>query len=204
MKIFSRICLLFLVISSLSFAANAQAPISEEKRKLISELAIIMKMDKESVAHTMDTLLKEMESSYTPSFREAVDQADGLSPEEKERLKATAIERYQSFSRRFRERLPQVVDYGKFVEETIYPLLDKFYTEQELSDMISFYRTPTGQKLVDTWPQLYAESIRMAQEKLLPQIAPLVKQLIEEDRKAIEGKAGQPKPSPPPPAKSNR
>ena len=62
MKIFSRVCLLLLVALSLSFAARAQAPISEEKRKLISQMAVLMKLDKQMTSIT-DELLKEMEKT---------------------------------------------------------------------------------------------------------------------------------------------
>lgn len=201
MKIFSRVCLLLLVALSLSFGARAQTQISEEKRKLISEMVVLMKLDNQMPSIT-DEILKGLEKTYPLGFAEAVDARDDLTPKQKELLKATATERYLSFSRRFRERLPQVVDYKKYIEESIYPLYDKFFTEQELHDLVAFYRTPTGQKVVDTMPQLFAESIRVAREKLLPQITPLLQELIEEDKKNIGSSTmTKSKGSPPPPAK---
>ena len=202
MKIFSRFCLLLLVALSLSFAARAQAPISEEKRKLISQMVVLMKLDKQMTSLT-DEILKEMEKTYPEGFAEAVDAEPNLTPKQKQMLKSTAKERYLSFSRRFRERLPQVVDYNKYIEESIYPLYDKYYSEQELRDLVAFYQTPTGQKVIDTMPQLFAESLQLAREKLLPQIAPLIRELIEEDRKSIGlPQTGKPGNYSPPPAKS--
>lgn len=196
MKIFLRLFLFLIVVLSFSFAARAQTPISEEKRKLIAEMVVLMKLDKQMTSVT-DEILKEMEKTYPLGFAEAVDARNDLTARQKELLKATATERYVSFSRRFRERLPQVVDYKKYIEESVYPLYDKFYTEQELRDLITFYGTPTGQKVIDTMPRLFAESTQIAREKLFPQIAPLLQELIEDDRRNI----GNPKGDPPPPAK---
>jgi len=193
MKIFSRLCLLLAVTFFLSFAARAQAPISEEKRKLIAQLVVLMKLDDQMTSIT-DEILREMEKTYPLGFAEAVDARNDLTPRQKDLLKATAKERYLSFSRRFRERLPQVVDYNKYIEESIFPLYGKFYTEQELRDLVAFYQTPTGHKVIDTMPQLFAESLQVAREKLYPQIAPLLQELVEEDHKSI----GVPKVSPPP------
>lgn len=188
MKNFSRLCLLLIVLLFLSFAARAQAPISEEKRKLISQLVVLMKMDTQS-NKLVNEILKSMDGGYRSGFNATVDNMKELSPEQKDLLKETVGERLDAFNRKFRERLEQAVDFGKFFEEALYPLYNKFYTEQELRDLVAFYGTPTGQKVIDTMPQLYADASKMGQEKLLPIVLPLIKQISEEEKKDWENSA---------------
>lgn len=191
------------LVLSASIALNAQTALSPEKRNLISEIVVLTKMDKQMTELT-DVILKQMESSYLAGFNEVLDRRTDLSTEQKERLKSTSAEGFLSFSAKFRERLPKVVDYRKYIEEGIYPLYDKFYTEQELKDLVAFYKTPTGQKVVSTMPQLYAESNKRAQEILLPQVFPLIRQLLDEEMKKVGSPAADSNITDPPKPKPKR
>jgi uncharacterized protein len=174
---------LFLIAgaSSLAKAQNTvQNTIPEEKRKLIAEIIVVMKMDKQMVEIT-DAMLKSMEETYPIAFKRALDNNPNLTAQEREKLSAGVSEYYQSFSKRFRERLPQAVNYPQYIEETVYPLYDKFFTARELADLLTFYKTATGQKVIDTMPQLYAESMRAAQENLLPRIFKLIDEMMKEE-----------------------
>lgn len=175
-----------ILVISLAFgvAVIAQAPPSESKNKLVTELVQVMKMDRQ-FPEMMDTMLKGMESTYPIGFEAAVDSMN-LSPEQKKAAKATAGDRFIAFSQKFRKRMAEAIDYNKYIREAIYPLYDKFYSEQELRDLIAFYRTPTGQKVVDTLPALLTESNIAAKEKFLPQLLPLIEALLKEEFQQIE------------------
>ena len=197
MKKFPHILLLFAILVFAASSARSQAPISDEKQKLIAELVSLLKLDTQ-MSEITDTLLKGMESTYPISFAAAVDRNPNFTPEQKEKLKTSSAESYRAFSQKFRKRLAESVDYPKYIREAIFPLYDKFYSEQDLKDIVEFYRTPTGQKLIGTLPQLLAESQTAARDKLLPQIVPIVQQLVEEEFDSIGPK---PQTGPPPPAK---
>jgi hypothetical protein len=180
MKRFLPFFVLTLTLVASVTTSSGQTGIPESKRKLIAEMVTLFKMDK-LMAEITDGILKSMETTYPIGFNAAIDSRTDLTAKEKEQLKATSSQRYLAFSRKFRERLPQVVDFGKYIEQSTYPLYDKFYTEEELTDLLKFYRSPTGQKVITTLPQLMAESNKMAEEKLAPQLIPLLKQLVQED-----------------------
>lgn len=185
MKRLSHFFALIFVAMIFASYVNAQTAISDEKRKLIAELVVLMKMDK-SVVDITDAMLKSLETTYIISFNHTVDRRPDLTSKQKVRLKASSESRYSAFSNKFRERLPQAVDYHKYIEDTVYPLYDKFYTEQELKDLDVFYRSPTGQKVITTMPELYRDSTKMAQETLMPQILKLIDQIMKEDLENIE------------------
>jgi hypothetical protein len=189
--------------------AAAQNAISESKRKLIAEIVAIMKMDSQMTEIT-DEILKGMESSFPVGYNQAVDSNPSLSPQEKSILKAGVAESYKSFSIKLRQRMRDGVNYAKFIDEGVFPLYDKMFTEQELHDLVIFYKTPTGQKVVSTMPQLFAESQKIAQEKLVPQIMPIIRQLLDEEyrnidrrRNGTETNVGPPPPMKKPPARNN-
>ncbi|OBS12630.1 hypothetical protein ATE49_05290 [Elizabethkingia miricola] len=52
----------------------------------------------------------------------------------------------------------------KDFEELLIPIYSKYYTEKELDDIIAFYKTSTGQKVIKTMPDMTKESMQAGQE----------------------------------------
>jgi len=65
------------------------------------------------------------------------------------------------------------------------PLYEKHFTENELDDLIAFYRTPTGQKAVKELPALMQEFVPISQSWALG-LQPEMRQKLH-DRLAAEG-----------------
>lgn len=58
------------------------------------------------------------------------------------------------------------------------------FTEQELRDLAAFYRTPLGQRVVETLPEITAASQRIAMERMqevMPQLMQAVMEAMEEE-----------------------
>lgn len=172
--------LLPIVLALFTFSVNAQTQISEAKRALIGELVALTKLDKQILEIT-DKSLEAMETVYPIAMSRAIDRRSDLTAKQKEDLKATLGESYKSFSLRFRKSFAEKIDFKEYIENSVYPLYDNFYSEQELKDLVAFYKTTTGKKVVETMPQLYAESNRLAQQNLLPQVLVLTDELLKED-----------------------
>jgi hypothetical protein len=66
------------------------------------------------------------------------------------------------------------------VSESLY---DKYFSENELKDLISFYKSPTGMKAIKTLPQLAGEATAKSSELLTPRITKIVDEILEEERK---------------------
>ncbi len=194
MKRLPHVLLFLAIVFGFATAVRSQNRISDEKRKLISELVVLMKMESQGSQMT-DSIMEGMEKNYSIGFAAAVDSRPDLSESQKEKIKATSSDRYVAFSRKLRKRMSEVVDYSKYIQEAIVPLYDKLYAENELADLIAFYRTPTGQKVIDTMPQLFADAQKAAREKFLPQILPIIVQMIDEEFKNVD---------PPSPKTNNR
>jgi hypothetical protein len=175
----SRILFILSVLFISATAATAQAAISEEKHNLIAEMVSILKMDKQMSA-MVDSALKEMETTYPTTVNALIDSRNDLTSAEKAKMKASMETSNRSFGGKFRQRMAEF-DFEKYINETIYPLYDKFYSEQELRDIIIFYRSATGQKVIETLPQVFAESQIAAREKLLPQMISIIQEILQEE-----------------------
>jgi uncharacterized protein len=46
----------------------------------------------------------------------------------------------------------------------IIPVYDKYYTEEDVDQMIAFYKTPVGKKLIEVLPKISQESMAVGQE----------------------------------------
>ena len=181
MKKILQITLLFsLLFGFSSFLKAQQQTIPAEKRAVIAELVALTKIDKH-INEITDTMLNSFEQTYPLIIKQTLDKTPGLKSTEREKLENQLVERQQFFSKKFRERLPQELNYNEYIEKGLYPLYDKFFTENELRDLVTFYRTPTGQKVIDTMPKLFAESMQASQRELLPKVLKLVGEIVQEE-----------------------
>lgn len=194
MNRFIQFTLILTTIFSFAVISNAQEQdkISDEKRRLIAELIVLTKTDQQIVEIT-DTMLATLEKNYPIIVEQTLARNNDLSVSEKKDLSESMSEGFLSFSKKFRERLPKEIDYPKYVRDVVYPLYDKYFTEKELKDLIAFYRTDTGQKVITTMPQLFADSEKMSQIHLFPQVLKLVDEIFKEQ---MENPKGSPPPKP--------
>lgn len=197
MKNLIIVCLFLITFTVFSGAVQAQNVISENKKKLIDEIIVLSKSDQQFVEIT-DKMLEAMEKMSPLILTQTLENNEELSPEEKKKITDTMDVRFKTFSKKFRERFPQRIDTKKYVEDLLYPIYDKFFTEKELTDLIAFYKSETGQKFISVTPQLVEETNKITQSKLLPQVLNLVEEIIKEEFPEIDNqKNGMPPPPPP-------
>jgi len=69
---------------------------------------------------------------------------------------AEVITRIPKEDRNFYERLLQVPQ----VMDRIIPIYDKYYSEEELRDLLNFYGSPTGKKVISVTPNVMKDSLQ--------------------------------------------
>ena len=200
MKYLAHLFTAAVILLSFSVFAAGQQEIPESKRKLIEELMVITET-RTQITEITDSSLAAMETMYPMMMEEMISERTDLTDEQKAKVRELASEGYKQFSSKFRERLPKSIDYDKYIRESIHPLYDRHFTEKELADLIAFYKTPTGQKVVKEMPKLYDETITAAQTDLLPEVMKLIEQIMEETFGPVTLKGDGDAPASPPPAK---
>src|SRR5215212_3343653 len=157
--------ILVLVLSALPLFATEPNP-SPRQRELIAELMKITRANQASVA-VMDAMFAQMQKQY---LGEA---ADGDSEEK--------IEAREEFER-FRE-LALKMDFESVINDGMTRVYAKYFTESELTDLITFYKTPTGQKAIDVMANVMRESMEIGANELTPKMMKIAEQVREEQEK---------------------
>jgi hypothetical protein len=63
----------------------------------------------------------------------------------------------------------------KMINEDLVALYDKYFTQNEINDLVSFYKTPTGQKFINVSPEIQKEIMTVMYQKYMPEMQKSIK-----------------------------
>jgi hypothetical protein len=148
-------------------ATQAETTISPQKQALIAELLRVMdtrKQTQDVVNAMMDQLEKEIPEIVWNGLSESLSK---LTKEEQEEVRAKVTQSALETSQRFRDAISKKLDFAK-LDEITGAVYGKYFSETEISDLISFYKSNTGQRVLQIMPQMLAESMERSQELMMP------------------------------------
>jgi hypothetical protein len=152
-------CTLFFAV----FAAHAD---DSSKTVKVQELFRLIKLDKLS-AQMMDQVMAQINSGL-------MQQLTGI------QLSAADQKKLDDFSRQVKLIVSSAVAWEK-LEPDYTKLYADTYTEQQLDDLLAFYKSPTGQAVVEKTPILLKASSALAQQRMtavMPDLQKLMKDFI--------------------------
>ena len=152
-----------LLLSLLIFSTNLYAEQTAKQQK-IDELVNVMDMD--SMVDSMYAQVEGMMQNMSVQM--------GVKPDEK------AI--FDKYYADMTEVLKTKMSWKK-MQPMIIQVYDKHFSEQEIADMLAFYKTDTGQKILEKMPVVMQESMQMSQSLMkdaMPKIQTLAQQLSDE------------------------
>jgi hypothetical protein len=109
-----------------------------------------------------------------------------LTPEQREELRLKVVSNSLRSGRRVYELIQEKIDFNKLIEDVSLPLYDKYLTESELRDLVVFYKSPTGKKVIEVMPNLVAESMTRTAEVVLPRFTEIMRQIQQEETQRME------------------
>ena len=200
----------------LPFGASAQAQeksndtISPAKLELIKELISVTDVAntaKLTMSQSMEAMTVGLSGLFTKSLPDDLN-GQNLSPEQLAQAKKGLAAFFAREMKANSEYMVKTIDFDKLVETVYVPLYDKYYNEQELRDLIVFYKTPTGQKVVIVEPLLAGDSTARTAQFLMPTLQQRMKDVQDQMQKDIQKYIDEfkrlenltPPPPPPPPA----
>ena len=174
--------LLIFLFANLSFAqqTSTETKISPEKQTLIKEY-IEITGGRDAVNKSLDAVFANLNNTLPMIISTQIEQNSNLTAAQKADLQKSMPEMTARMGKRFQEELNRELDFAKVVEEINYPLLDKFFTEAELKDLIVFYKSPTGQKAISLQPQIYTEAATRLNAVLIPAMQKVMKKVTDEE-----------------------
>ncbi len=173
------------ILAGLNFQAVGQNTVSPQKRALIKELLEATEAVKLAES-TSQTMMAQMEQDFPKIMEMLLTQQAADSKLTAAQRKALIDDSGKSSMRmlkRFQERALAAIKFGELLETISVELYDKYFTEDELKDMIAFYRTPTGKKTIQIMPQLVNDAMQKTTEIVTPKIMDVLNELIQEEIK---------------------
>lgn len=168
------------LLVGLGAGGAARAEVDGQKRVLILELIEISGGDA-AAGQIVDVTLAHLAGAYDTMLDEIMRSETELSAEEKQALRSRLGD-YDRFSRAFRARFQERIDMAEVLESVYVPLYDQSFSTEELQEIVAFYRTPTGRKVVEVLPRLAQQGMERTLPKMQPKVMALVGEILAEQR----------------------
>lgn len=158
----------------------AAAP-SPETEKAVKELLTVMKY-REMMSASMKQMSKNVPAFVMQATAEVVNKNAKLNPEQKKAALAKAEKDAASASASVEAIIsdPKLMDE---LEKEIVPLYARYFSAQEIRQVTAFYQTPTGAKLLASFPQIMGEASMIAQKIVMPRVAKQVEKFAADHNK---------------------
>jgi hypothetical protein len=174
-------------ICILALAADSGAEISESKKKLIQELLGISgsaSMPEQMAEQQAYFELMRIRPSYQPMMEYAVTEQQDLSEEQQQKL-LEKLGDFEAFATSFRTRFTERLNFSKVVAEVYYPLYDEAFSEDDLSKMVEFYRTPVGRKTIELMPAIMQQATQGIDQIVRPAAIEVIQAIVAEEREKL-------------------
>jgi hypothetical protein len=184
------------VALSFSLTAVYAADPKSTSPELIDELCQVMHLEK-NAEMGVDLVLRQMENQMGPMLNQIFGSVDPKDKEKMEARKKEFLEFNTRFRSRFRELLKERLNLGREIKNIYGPLFDRHFTTDEIKQLIAFYKSSLGARLLTTMPKVMQEAMAKSAEVLNPKMVEIVKVIIEDEKKRAEAKRQEaPAPSP--------
>jgi hypothetical protein len=145
----------------LAFSANLQAQTTDEK---LQELFDTMNMDA-----TINTMYQQMQSMMSSSVADKVMSSD-------------QEEVYNKYQKELLSLMQTEMGWDD-MQADLLVIYKQNFTDQEISDMLAFYKSATGQSVLQKMPVVMQESMQVGQQmamKAMPKIRALSEKMVQE------------------------
>ena len=186
------IFLLTIVFLTQSFAQN---DVATEKQLAIKELVALINAD-DKAQEIIDLFSAQLDEMQDATIKSLLNERTDLTANDKKSLEEMLLSDRKNSIRRFQDKLAQKINYSEMMREISAIVYDKNYTLEEIRDLTAFYRTPTGQKSLKQIAPVLTDTMQLVQERLLPKIPIIMKEIEIENRQEIEQKINARKPKP--------
>jgi hypothetical protein len=175
-----RIALVLLGCTLALFGSEARAEISESKRLLIREL-LQLSGGGQGAEEVAQLFLAQIGYVYGSVVDEVVASESELSAEEKQALREHLAD-FERFSTAFSAMFHERIDLDAALESVYVPLYDKYFAETELREIVTFYGTPAGRKMIAVLPSLMQEGLEATVTLVQPKVMALVGEVLADQR----------------------
>ncbi len=151
-----------------------------EKKKVINDLLHLTDLDSR-----IELIKRACWRSALHAFATAASQSIKADPKNakasKDELVDLIAERSRVMSKRYTELFDKEISLGSIINDIATRVYSKHFSTKELQDIVTFYKTPTGEKARKMMPLVARESLENTQELMEPKLQKIVTQVLEEE-----------------------
>jgi hypothetical protein len=171
---------MLLPVSTLAAPAAAHAQETTVGDSLARELVEVI-LSGDQFERMLDGMVGNAVQAYTAQFA-AVEWETEAERAEFARLLRESEQRY---SYRLREFYQDSLDLQSLTYRISVPLYAKYFSEQELRELLTFYATPVGQKVIVRLPELLTESMRETMGAITAPLTEFAQRTIEQEAQTV-------------------
>lgn len=186
---------IFMLTCALVASATAQTTASSEKQTAIKELVFLINGDNK-LEELMNAMAAQMQASQDANAKSMLDARADLTATERQSLEDSLINDNRYPVKRLFDKLMRQFNYNELINEIATAAFDKYYTLEEIKDLTAFYKTPTGQKTLKMTTPIAAYTMQMMQERVMPKMMIIIKEMMDEDKAEMEQKINARNPKP--------
>jgi uncharacterized protein len=173
------------LISPTEFSAkSSKKTILKSKKELISQLLEIAG-GKQTYDQTQQIILSQQKQELPKILKQMIESYSSLTPSQKKDAYAKAIQNMSAALDELGQYLSAETTYQELLERVYYPIYDQYFTEADLRDLVAFYKTPIGKKLISISPQLSATSQKLTFEVIMPRLSEIIGRMIQKEMDSI-------------------
>ncbi|MBI3233981.1 MAG: DUF2059 domain-containing protein [Bacteroidetes bacterium] len=142
-----------LIIITISIAFNVKAQTKQESIKLLFQVMQVDSMMEKMFSNVLPTIQKQMQSYY-------------MSDTSLIKKRETMFENIMKISKNMAT---------KMMNDDMFTLYDKYFTQAEIEDYIKFYQSPSGKKFTQLMPEMQKEIMEISMKKYMPEMQKLIR-----------------------------
>jgi uncharacterized protein len=158
-----------LLLASTSLSAKADDQLSSEKEGLIKQVLDASRATRNAQLG-YELVIAQAVRGMNTALEMRIDQDTKMSADEKAQAKKTLIAQLDKRMDRFKQLSAEKINVPQLVTQIYLKLYAKYFTDEQLKVMLDFYKSPTGQHVLDVFPQLTDEATHIVNAEALPKI----------------------------------
>ena len=166
-------------------AKPAATSASAEKRALVREL-LDLTNSRQNTETLFNAQFDEMEKRLPEIEWQAITAIQDfgkLTLTQRNQMRAKLSESTLRMSKRIRTLFVERIDMQQLIEDITFSVYDRHFTVDELRNLVAFYKSPTGKKVVEVTPLMLTESAAKAGELVAPKVTAIVEEIQKEETK---------------------
>jgi uncharacterized protein len=187
-KIFSKLFLVAVAVTLFSFDSTFAQEVSlAEKKSLISKFRIL------TGANNVRMRINFTVADVQKDLIELVEKDADLTESQKVELKKSAIEGGARLDKEVKDFFADQAKLTPISEEIIFQIYDKTFTESELRELVAFYQTTAGKKVLEFLPTLSAQYQKAYTEAVFPVLQEFIRPKIISETDQLKRKVADEK-----------